>query len=498
MYVAPKSRNDKSRRAHDDFEAGGNYHLILLAMNQEGYRNLCRLVTLGYKEGFYYKPRIDKELLRELNGGLIALSGCLASEVNQAIAARQHRPRPRRPGGVPRHLRGPLLHRDPGQSPAEQEKANVELIRLAQRARPAAGRHQRLPLPRAGGRRGARGAALHPDRQDLQRREALALRNRPALRQRRRRHARALSPTAPRRSTTRWTSPSAATLELTFGKYQFPVFTTPEGERSRTISSATRTRASKRGWPSCARRTIGRDETRAEVPAAASTRARSHQEHGLRRLLPHRRRLHQLRQASGHPRGPGPRLRRRQPGGLRPGHHRPRPAAVQPALRTLPQPGTQVDARHRHGFLLRAARRGDPLRAREVRRGPRRADHHLRHAEGEAGDQGRRARARVLLRRDRPHRQALSGAQAGQGLPARARRWRWSRACASCATRATREQQLFDHAARLEGLLRHASKHAAGIVIGSRPLVENLPLFVDKDGDGHDPVRRTPTSTPSA
>ena len=53
-------------------------------MNEQGYRNLCRLVTLGYTEGFYYKPRIDKELLRELNGGLIALSGCLASEVNQA------------------------------------------------------------------------------------------------------------------------------------------------------------------------------------------------------------------------------------------------------------------------------------------------------------------------------------------------------------------------------------------------------------------------------
>jgi len=86
MYVAPRSRRDKGGRA-DDFESGGNYHLILLVMNEEGYRNLCRLVSLSYKEGFYYKPRIDKELLREFNSGLIALSGCLASEVNQAIAA---------------------------------------------------------------------------------------------------------------------------------------------------------------------------------------------------------------------------------------------------------------------------------------------------------------------------------------------------------------------------------------------------------------------------
>src|SRR5262249_48197145 len=49
--------------------------------NQQGYRNLCRLVSAGYREGFHYKPRVDKELLRELNGGLIALSGCLRGEV---------------------------------------------------------------------------------------------------------------------------------------------------------------------------------------------------------------------------------------------------------------------------------------------------------------------------------------------------------------------------------------------------------------------------------
>jgi DNA polymerase III subunit alpha len=85
VYVAPKSRTDRIGRS-DDYEAGGNYHLTLLAMNDEGYKNLCRLVTKGFTEGFYYKPRIDKELLRELNGGIIALSGCLSSEVNSSIA----------------------------------------------------------------------------------------------------------------------------------------------------------------------------------------------------------------------------------------------------------------------------------------------------------------------------------------------------------------------------------------------------------------------------
>src|SRR6201997_1238407 len=84
MYVAPQSRFEKAGRI-DDYEAGGNYHLILLAMNRDGYRHLCRLVSAGFQEGFHYKPRVDKELLRELNGGIIALSGCLRGEVAHSI-----------------------------------------------------------------------------------------------------------------------------------------------------------------------------------------------------------------------------------------------------------------------------------------------------------------------------------------------------------------------------------------------------------------------------
>jgi DNA polymerase-3 subunit alpha len=88
MYVAPASRFEKAGRI-DDYEAGGNYHLILLAMNREGYRNLCRLVTAGYQEGFHYKPRVDKALLQELNAGIIALSGCLRGEVAHNIVVGQ-------------------------------------------------------------------------------------------------------------------------------------------------------------------------------------------------------------------------------------------------------------------------------------------------------------------------------------------------------------------------------------------------------------------------
>ncbi|MEX0805379.1 MAG: DNA polymerase III subunit alpha [Candidatus Binatia bacterium] len=83
IYVAPTSRFE--RKGVDKGPKEYNNHLILLAMNKDGYRNLCKLVSLGYMEGFYYKPRIDKQLLRELNGGLIALSACLQGEVSQAL-----------------------------------------------------------------------------------------------------------------------------------------------------------------------------------------------------------------------------------------------------------------------------------------------------------------------------------------------------------------------------------------------------------------------------
>ena len=84
IYVAPTSRFEK--KGVDRGPKEYNNHLILLAMNQDGYRNLCKLVSLGYMEGFYYKPRIDKELLEQLNRGLIVLSACLQGEVSQSLS----------------------------------------------------------------------------------------------------------------------------------------------------------------------------------------------------------------------------------------------------------------------------------------------------------------------------------------------------------------------------------------------------------------------------
>jgi DNA polymerase-3 subunit alpha len=87
IYVAPASRFE--RKGVDKGNKEYNNHLILLAMNMEGYRNLCKLVTLGFMEGFYYKPRVDKELLKEHNRGLIALSACLQGEIASSLSAGQ-------------------------------------------------------------------------------------------------------------------------------------------------------------------------------------------------------------------------------------------------------------------------------------------------------------------------------------------------------------------------------------------------------------------------
>lgn len=85
VYVAPRMRYD--RVAHRDSK---QHHLVLLARNNEGYQNLMQLVTRGFSEGFYYKPRVDHQLLARYNSGLIALSACLAGEIPMALLENRH------------------------------------------------------------------------------------------------------------------------------------------------------------------------------------------------------------------------------------------------------------------------------------------------------------------------------------------------------------------------------------------------------------------------
>jgi DNA polymerase-3 subunit alpha len=84
-YVAQGGRFDRTPGR------GSSNHLVLLAQNEAGYRNLLKLTSAAYLEGFYYKPRVDKELLRQHSEGIIALSACLKGEINEKIVANQER-----------------------------------------------------------------------------------------------------------------------------------------------------------------------------------------------------------------------------------------------------------------------------------------------------------------------------------------------------------------------------------------------------------------------
>ncbi len=86
VYVAPGSRFDRERVQGED----RYYHLILLAKNNEGYQNLIKIVSAGFKDGFYYKPRVDFEIIEQYHDNIICLSACLAGEVARALNRGQY------------------------------------------------------------------------------------------------------------------------------------------------------------------------------------------------------------------------------------------------------------------------------------------------------------------------------------------------------------------------------------------------------------------------
>ena len=82
MYVAARTRHDRTHGIDNN-----HHHLVLLCENETGYANLVRLVSAAWTEGFYGKPRVDRELLMRHHEGLIALSACLAGEIPAALRA---------------------------------------------------------------------------------------------------------------------------------------------------------------------------------------------------------------------------------------------------------------------------------------------------------------------------------------------------------------------------------------------------------------------------
>ena len=171
VYVARRTRFDKQH----EFDAESR-HLVLLCKNETGYRNLSYMVSQAFTEGFYIKPRIDMDLLRQHSEGLIALSACLAGEIPRRLlngdydGAKEYALTMRDIFGEDSFY---LELQDHGI--ADQTEVNQAAAAHPQRDGDPAGVYQRRPLSAEGGRREPRRAAVHPDGQDRGRRQPDAL-----------------------------------------------------------------------------------------------------------------------------------------------------------------------------------------------------------------------------------------------------------------------------------------------------------------------------------
>ena len=145
IYVAPNSRFDKELTGGED----RYYHLVLLAENNLGYANLMKIVSKGFTEGYYYKPRVDMEILNRYHEGIIALSACLAGEVQRNIVKRLD--------GEARAAGSRISGTENGEHRASEDEPGAGY---------PAGGHQRRSLYLWVGCRLSRYTALPPDRQE--------------------------------------------------------------------------------------------------------------------------------------------------------------------------------------------------------------------------------------------------------------------------------------------------------------------------------------------
>jgi DNA polymerase-3 subunit alpha len=480
VYVAPKSRKDKGNARADDFEAGGNHHLVLLVMNQDGYRNLCRLVTLGYTEGFYYKPRIDKELLREYNGGLIALSGCLASEVNQAIAAGSIE----RAREVMQEYRalfdGRYYVEVQDNRLPQQERANVELTRLA----------RELGLPVV-----ATNDCHYLQPEDAKAHEVLlCIQTGKTFSDEKRWRFETdqlyvKSPEEMRAAFAQCSEAISNTLEvaarcdfeLRFGRYQFPAFTTPPGEsldghlervaREGLEARLTRLRAQD-GWDAERERTyLERFDSELKII----------KEMGFAGYFLIVADFTNYAKRQGIPVGPG----RGSAAGSLVAYALgitdldPLPYGLlferflNPERKSMPDIDMDFCFERRDEVIQYVRQKyGDDRVAQIITFGTLKGKQAIKDV-GRVLDFSFTETDRIAKLYPAP--------KQGKEFPLAAA-FKMEPRLQELRRKGEREERLFAYAERLEGLLRHASKHAAGIVISAEPLIESLPLFVDKDG----------------
>ena len=177
-YVATGSRRERARPA-----AGGKpyYHLVLLARDAIGYKNLIKLSSLAYTEGFYTKPRVDRELLAQYSEGIIVSSACLAGEVAQHLMANRMDAAREAAAWYAEVFKDRYYLEVQAHTSEGQTILNSKVFSLASELGLPGRRHERLAFPSRRRPRRARRAALHRARQGPQRSGPHALRSRPVL-----------------------------------------------------------------------------------------------------------------------------------------------------------------------------------------------------------------------------------------------------------------------------------------------------------------------------
>ena len=208
-------------------------------MNETGYRNLIYLVSKGYLEGFYYKPRIDLDLLRERSEGLIATSGCLSSMVCRAILDGEVETAWRLTEELSRIFPDRFYLEMQRHGIEAQDRVNAELVKMAADLRLPLRRDERRPLPRALRPRAPRRAALHRHRLEPRRPRVASASTARASTSARATRWRRSSTTTPRRWRARSRSPSAATSRSRWAPTTCPSSRCRPARRARRCSSRT-------------------------------------------------------------------------------------------------------------------------------------------------------------------------------------------------------------------------------------------------------------------
>jgi len=480
VYVAPKSRFDRQSSGADDLEHGGNFHLILLAMNLDGYRNLCRLVTAGFTEGFYRKPRVDRELLRELNGGIIALSGCLSGELAKAML-RDDGKRAREAAEEYASIFNDRFYIEiQANHLPEQEKINPALIELA--------RELSLPLVATNDCHylKAEDSEAHEVLLCVQSAKVMSDENRwrfgtDQLYVKTPEEMEAEFAHCPDAVANTLDVANRCNLELSFGNFQFPIFATPQGETLEgCLEKTAREGLEERLKPLRANEQDWDEAKEQEYQDRLAYELNIIGEMGFPGYFLIVADFIGYAKSQGIPVGPG---RGSAAGSLV--AYALKITDVDPIRYQLlferflnpgrkSMPDIDVDFCYvRRDEVIRYIKDkyGEDKVAQIITFGTLKGKQAIRDV-GRALEFSYAETDRIAKLYPAPKQGKDHPLETALGMEPRLREVR---------ERGEREQKLFEHSLKLEGLLRHASKHAAGIVISPSPLVEHLPLYVDKE-----------------